>query len=118
MAINSAKQIIEKLITDTLVVDEKLKLTYDTRTGPGAVSVETPVTLLVTEGADALTLADGEDGQVKIVIMTTDGGDGTLTPDNFANGTNITFEHALDMWAGIFVLGNWYSIVTPTATVA
>ena len=51
------------------------------------------VTELTTTGANALTLADGTtSGQVKIVNMIVDGGDGTLTPVTFANGTTITFD--------------------------
>ena len=62
-------------------------------TGDGAVDLTNLVTELTTTGANALTLADGStSGQVKIVNMIVDGGDGTLTPVTFANGTTITFD--------------------------
>jgi hypothetical protein len=62
-------------------------------TGAGAVDLTNLITELTTTGADALTLADGStSGQVKIVNMIVDGGDGTLTPTTFANGTTITFD--------------------------
>ena len=62
-------------------------------TGAGAVDLTNLITELTTTGADALTLADGStSGQVKIVNMIVDGGDGTLTPVTFANGTTITFD--------------------------
>ena len=62
-------------------------------TGAGAVDLTNLITELTTTGADALTLADGTtSGQVKIVNMIVDGGDGTLTPTTFANGTTITFD--------------------------
>ena len=65
--------------------------------GAGAVDLTNLITELTTTGADALTLADGTtSGQVKIVTMIVDGGDGTLTPVTFANGTTITFDAVAD----------------------
>ena len=61
--------------------------------GAGAVDLTNLITEVTTTGADALTLADGStSGQVKIINMIVDGGDGTLTPVTFANGTTITFD--------------------------
>ena len=61
--------------------------------GAGAVDLTNLVTELTTTGANALTLADGTtSGQIKIINMIVDGGDGTLTPTTFANGTTITFD--------------------------
>jgi len=61
--------------------------------GAGAVDLTNLITEVTTTGANALTLADGStSGQIKIVTMIVDGGDGTLTPTTFANGTNITFD--------------------------
>ena len=110
----------EQVKTDRLLVDERFELGagYETITAAGAVAVNKPLSYLVTSGAIAITLANGYEGQVKTIIMVTDGGTATLTPANFANGTTITFDDALDMWQGIFHAGNWYSIGTPTATVA
>ncbi len=88
----------------------KIKLTTrDTLTGAGAVSVNTAITWLVTTGADALTLADGVEGQEKKIIMKTDGGDGTLTPANFANGSTLTFDNA-DTADLLFTNGSWHSM--------
>jgi len=65
-----------------------------TLSGAGAVDLTNLITELTTAGgAAAVTLADGTtSGQVKIVTMIVDGGDGTLTPVTFANGTTITFD--------------------------
>ena len=61
--------------------------------GAGAVDLTNLVTELTTTGANALTLADGTtSGQIKIINMIVDGGDGTLTPTTFANGTTIAFD--------------------------
>lgn len=93
----------------------------ETLEGAGAISLDTAVTFLVTTGADALTLADGErDGQIKTIVMVTDGGDGTLTPVSFANGTTATFdavgESIVLVWDATTEL--WYSVGTATATIA
>ena len=64
--------------------------------GAGAVDIVNLVTEVTTTGADALTLADGSAGQVKIITMVADGGDGTLTPTTLAGGTTITFNDVGD----------------------
>ena len=46
--------------------------TQQTLTGAGAINSSTSTTLLVTTGADALTIADGAvNGQVKFIVMKT-----------------------------------------------
>ena len=59
--------------------------------GPGAISLTETVTYITTTGTDAYTLADGTEGQLKIIIMKGDGGNGTLTPDNLVGFTAIRF---------------------------
>lgn len=91
-----------------------------TLTGAGAVSASVTVTLLVTTGANALTLADGSnDAQVKVIYMLTDGGDGTLTPNNPSGYATITFNDVRDcvilMW---FSGEGWIIIANTGCTVA
>jgi hypothetical protein len=88
--------------------------------GAGAVDLTNLVTELTTTGANALTLADGTtSGQIKIVNMIVDGGDGTLTPTTFANGTNITFdavaESATLVWNSTI---GWIATSVQGATIA
>ena len=88
--------------------------------GAGAVDLTNLVTELTTTGANALTLADGTtSGQIKIVNMIVDGGDGTLTPTTFANGTTITFdavgESATLVWNSTV---GWIASSTQGATIA
>ena len=59
--------------------------------GPGAISLTETVSFITTTGTDAYTLADGTEGQLKIIIMKGDGGNGTLTPDNLVGFTAIRF---------------------------
>ena len=88
--------------------------------GAGAVDLTNLITEVTTTGADALTLADGTtSGQIKIVNMIVDGGDGTLTPATFANGTTITFdavgESATLVWNSTV---GWVATSTIGATIA
>ena len=88
--------------------------------GAGAVDLTNLVTELTTTGANALTLANGTtSGQMKIVNMIVDGGDGTLTPTTFANGTTITFdavgESATLVWNSAI---GWVATSVNGATVA
>ena len=79
-------------------------------TGPGAISVTTGVTLITTTGADAYTLADGVEGQVKIISMVVDGGNATVTPDNFVNGTKMTFNSNSDTIILLYQSTGWVVI--------
>ena len=88
--------------------------------GAGAVDLTNLITEVTTTGADALTLADGStSGQVKIINMIVDGGDGTLTPTTFANGTTITFdavaESATLVWNSTI---GWVATSVQGATIA
>jgi len=91
--------------------------TPQTLTGAGAVDITSAMTLIVTEGADALTLADGASGQEKLIVMKTDSGAGTLTPTNLKNGTTITFDDVGDSAHLVFMDGAWV-FMGGTATLA
>lgn len=51
-----------------------------TAAGSGIVNVTSSLTKLTSTGADALSLANGTNGQRKEIVMVVDGGDATLTP--------------------------------------
>ena len=73
-------------------------------TAAGAVSITTTLSTVASAGVIALTLADGAQGQIKIIVMITDGGTATLTPATMNDGTTLAFEDAGDsailMWIG------------------
>ena len=76
-----------------------LKDTAQTITGEGstssAVTVTESTTLIdATSGAAPVTLADGADGQVKIIINKSTGGTNavTITPASFVAGTTINID--------------------------
>ena len=84
--------------------------TPQTRTGPGEINATTSITLLVTNAANALTIADGlVEGQIKYIVMKTDGGNGTLTGANLV-GTSIVFDTVGEGHTLIWTDSKWYSL--------
>jgi len=84
--------------------------TPQTLTGAGEINATTPITLLVTTGVNALTIADGtQNGQLKYIVMKTDGGNGTLTGSNFV-GTNIVFDTVGEAATLIWTDSKWYNL--------
>ena len=93
--------------------------TVQTLSGAGAVDVTSMITQVTTTGADALTLANGANGQMKIITMVADGGDGTLTPATFANGTTITFNDVGDSVLLVYnTTGGWAAVSNVGCTIA
>jgi hypothetical protein len=70
--------------------------TVGTRSGAGAVPITSGTVRLTTTGADALTLANGVNGQILTIVMVVDGGDGTLTPTTKTGFATITFNDVGD----------------------
>lgn len=94
-------------------IKELLKLGYEERSGAGAISLAVPVSYWTSTGAaQALTLADGEEGQVKIIVHAVDGGSIVITPTNFGGATSatITLATAGDAVGLMFIKGSWWVI--------
>ena len=86
-------------------------------TGPGAIDLTHTVTLLTTTGTDAYTLANGTEGQIKIISMKVNGGNGTVTPTSFVNGTNILFNNVEDTITLLYQSTGWVILARQNATV-
>ena len=86
--------------------------------GAGAVNLTDLITEVTTTGADALTLANGAAGQVKIITMIVDGGDGTLTPTTLAGGSTITFNDVGDGVVLVYGTAGWVVVGNNGATIA
>ena len=73
-------------------------------TAAGAVSITTTLSTIASAGVIALTLPDGIQGQIKVIVMITDGGTATLTPATMNDGTTLAFadvgDSAILMWIG------------------
>lgn len=83
----------------------------EVRSGAGAASLEAIVALWTSTGAgQVVTLADGTEGQIKIFIHNTDGGELVITPANFAgaSSTTVTSVTSGDCIAFIFLEGSWW----------
>jgi len=86
--------------------------------GAGALNLTDLITEVTTTGANALTLANGSAGQVKIITMIVDGGDGTLTPATLAGGTTITFADVGDGVVLVYGTAGWVVVGNNGATIA
>jgi hypothetical protein len=83
-----------------------------------AISTDIKVTSYTTGGAVAATLADGIEGQEKVIKLTFDGGTVTLEPANLADGTTITFADVNDAVSLVFIGGAWAITSNEGAVVA
>jgi Flp pilus assembly protein CpaB len=93
--------------------------TVTTRSGAGAVPITAATVQLTTTGANALTLANGTNGQMLAIVMVADGGDGTLTPTTKTGYTTITFDAVGDsVLLQYFTTLGWMIISNNGATVA
>ena len=91
---------------NVLLSGAKTVVATQTATGGGsavALSLNTAHSAIVTSGAQAFTLANGVNGQLKTISMVTDGGDATLTPATLNGGTTITFG---DVGDGVVLMYN------------
>jgi hypothetical protein len=101
-----------------------LKQTSQTITADGSTTTAVDVTSAVTEinatsATHSCALADGSDGQVKIIVNTSTSGTNaiTITPANFSNST-ITLDAPGESAVCIFKNSKWYVIGGNVPTIA
>jgi hypothetical protein len=96
--------------------------TVQALSGPGAVNITSLATAFTSTAAgNALTLADGAQGQIKTIIYVAEaaGGDtGVLTPANLGSGTTVTFNAVGDAATLQFVGTDWWVVGFRGAVVA
>jgi|TARA_B110000977_G_C10948241_1_gene443649 hypothetical protein len=63
-------------------------------------------------------LADGTNGQIKIITMTSDGGDSVVTPANANGFSTITFADVGDTATLIFTGNKWNILSSHSVTIA
>ena len=80
--------------------------------GAGAVAITGYIHEVTTTGTgDALTLADGTEGQKLAVVYVAEGAGADtaiLTPTNLAGGTTVTFNAVGDSADLLFTAGTWF----------
>ena len=68
-----------------------------------AIPTDKPYVAKTTGGAEALTLANGYPGQLLVINLVVDGGDGTLTPATKTGFATIIFADAGDQAVLLYV---------------
>ena len=96
--------------------------TVQALSGPGAVNITSLATAFTSTAAgNALTLADGAQGQLKTIVYVAEaaGGDtGVLTPANLGSGTTVTFNAVGDSVTLQFIGTDWWVVGFRGAVVA
>jgi len=93
-------------ITGNIVGD--VQASVQSLSGAGAVNLTDMFTSLTTTGAaQALTLANGTAGQIKIISHVVDGGSAVLTPTTKIGFTTITFTNVGDSATLIYTAAGW-----------
>ena len=88
-----------------------------TMTSAGAISIASLVTKITSpDGAGTLSIVDGTDGQIKVVVMTSNTGGHALTINDNIGHSSIVFNSAGDTATLMFLSGRWY-FIGGTATV-
>ena len=86
--------------------------------GAGAVNITSAFTALTTTGsAQALTLANGSAGEVKIITHVVDGGSAVLTPTTKIGFSTITFTNVGESAMLVYTAAGW-AIVALNGAVA
>ena len=94
-------------------------LSAQSLSGAGAVNITDAFTSLTTTGAaQALTLANGSVGEVKVIVHTVDGGSAVLTPTTKIGFTTITFTAVGDAVTLIYTSAGWAVIGSKGVTIA
>ena len=87
--------------------------------GAGAVDVTNAFTSLTTSGvSQALTLANGTVGEMKIIVHAVDGGSAVLTPTTKIGFSTVTFAAAGDSVTLIYTSAGWAILASYNVTIA
>jgi hypothetical protein len=105
-------------VTVSATFGNDVVLSTQSLSGAGAVDVTNAFTALTTTGAtQALTLANGTVGEIKIISHVVDGGSAVLTPTTKIGFSTITFTNVADTAMLIYTAAGW-DIVSVNGAVA
>ena len=94
-------------------------LSVQSLSGAGAVDVTNAYTSLTTTGAaQALTLANGSVGEIKVITHTVDGGSAVLTPTTKIGFSTITFTAVGDSATLVYTAAGWAVVGSKGVTIA
>jgi hypothetical protein len=106
-------------VTVNAAFDTGVVLGAQSLSGAGAVDVTNAFTSLTTTGAaQALTLANGTVGEVKVIVHTVDGGSAVLTPTTKIGFSTVTFTAVGDSVMMIYTAAGWAIIGSRGVTIA
>ena len=106
-------------VTVNSTFDTGVVLGNQNLSGAGAVDITNALTSLTTTGASqALTLADGTVGEMKVIVHTVDGGSAILTPTTKIGFSTITFTAVGDSATLIYTATGWAIIGSRGVTIA
>jgi hypothetical protein len=95
-------------VTVTSSIGNDVVLGTQSLSGAGAVDVTNAFTQLTTTGvAQALTLANGTVGEIKIISHAVDGGSAVLTPTTKIGFSTITFTAVGDSAMLVYTSAGW-----------
>jgi hypothetical protein len=96
-----------------------LAQTPETITSSGVMDIDKVISLISSGSANITsTLANGGTGQLKFIVMTVDaGGDVTVTPTSFINGTSVVFDSVGDSVLLLYTAAGWAIISNNGVTV-
>lgn len=122
-SLNKSRVLSGSYGTVTFVYDGSANWTYikagyngsDEAVASGSISLDTSVTYLATEGPESYTLAVGSEGQIKVIVMSVDQGDATVTVNNAGwvvggGSSTVVFDTKGDSVTLQFVNNGWYVV--------
>lgn len=101
-----------------IALDDTVHVVDTTSEAVSASSSITHIDTTTAGGAHAGALADGTNGQIKILTMISDGGDSVVTPTNASGFTTVTFNDVGDTATLLFTNSKWHLISHYGCTVA
>jgi len=119
---NGFQSITTDATTGAVTIDaafgDAVVLNTQSLSGAGAVNVTSAFTALTTTGsAQALTLANGSAGEIKIITHVVDGGSAVLTPTTKIGFSTITFTNVGESAMLVYTAAGW-AIVALNGAVA
>jgi hypothetical protein len=106
-------------VTVNSTFDTGVVLGTQSLSGAGAVDITNAYTNLTTTGASqALTLADGTLGEIKVIAHAVDGGSAVLTPTTKIGFSTITFTAVGDTATLVYTSAGWAIIGSRGVTIA
>ena len=106
-------------VTVNSTFDTGVVLGTQSLSGAGAVDITNAFTSLTTTGsAQALTLADGTVGEMKVIAHAVDGGSAVLTPTTKIGFSTITFTAVGDSVMLVYTSAGWAIVGSRGVTIA